>query len=264
VRNIQLNEQRANPAARAEEELALLRRYRLEGDEHARDELVEKMMPWVRRVAMRYSNRGQEPDDLIQVGSVGLLKAIERFDFDRGVRLTTFAEPNVTGEIKRYFRDHGWSVRPPRDLQELNAEVMRAIDVLAGELQRSPTISEIASYTDTSDEQVLEAMHAGAAYDTAPLITEDDSDSSPIESRALATEDADLRRAELRQALGSSFSDLSDRDKEVLHMRFFEDLTQSEIAERIGVSQMQVSRILRAALKSARDQLGESGAGDIS
>lgn len=250
-----MNEQQSNSAARSEQELALLHRYRDTGDEHARDELVAMMMPWVRRVAKRYSNRGMDPDDLVQVGSVGLLKAIERFDFDRGVRLTTFAEPNVTGEIKRYFRDHGWSVRPPRDLQELNAEVMRAADVLASELQRSPTIGEIAKYLRTTDEQVLEAMHAGAGYDTAPLITEDSEDSSQIESRALATEDVDLRRAEQRQTLGASFSDLSVRDKEILHMRFFEDLTQSEIADRIGVSQMQVSRILRGALKSARQQL---------
>lgn len=250
-----MSDKASNPAARAQEELALLRRYRDGGDDHARDELVEMMLPWVRRVAMRYSNRGQDPDDLVQVGSVGLLKAIDRFDFDRGVRLTTFAEPNVTGEIKRYFRDHGWSVRPPRDLQELNAEVMRSIDYLAGEQQRQPTVSEIARYLNTTDEQVLEAMHAGAGYDTTPLITEDNEDSSPIESKALATEDGELRRAELRNALGASFAGLSDRDKEILHMRFFEDLTQSEIADRVGVSQMQVSRILRSALKSARDQL---------
>lgn len=235
----------------------MLHRYRDSGDLHARDELVDLMLPWVRRVAMRYSNRGQDADDLVQVGSVGLLKAIERFDFDRGVRLTTFAEPNVTGEIKRYFRDHGWSVRPPRDLQELNAEVMRSIDVLAGDLQRQPTIGEIAGYLNVSDEQVLEAMHAGAGYDTTPLISEDNEDASPIESKALATEDLELRRAELRNTLGASFSDLTDRDKEILHMRFFEDLTQSEIAERVGVSQMQVSRILRAALRSARAHLEE-------
>lgn len=250
-----LSETRKDSAARAEEELALLRRYREDGDQHARDELVALMLPWVRRVAMRYSNRGQDPDDLVQVGSVGLLKAIERFDFDRGVRLTTFAEPNVTGEIKRYFRDHGWSVRPPRDLQEQNAEVMRAIDILSGELQHSPRVSEIAVYLKLSDEQVLEAMHAGGGYDTTPLVHEDSEDSSQIESKALATEDAGLRRAELLQSLGASFAELSDRDREIVHMRFYEDLTQAEIADRIGVSQMHVSRILRAALSTARKNL---------
>lgn len=245
-------------SSRGDEEIALLHRYREQGDLHARDELVDMMLPWVRRVAMRYSNRGQETDDLVQVGSVGLLKAIERFDFDRGVRLTTFAEPNVTGEIKRFFRDHGWSIRPPRDLQELNAEVMRAIDVLAAELQRQPKVSEVAAYLNTDDEHVLEAMRAGTGYDTSPLVTDDDGDSSPLDSPALATDDADLARAELRQTLGSSFGDLTQRDKEILHMRFFEDLTQSEIADRIGVSQMQVSRILRAALRSARTHLDAS------
>lgn len=250
-----------NPASRGDEEIALLHRYRDQGDLHARDELVDLMLPWVRRVAMRYANRGQETDDLVQVGSVGLLKAIERFDFDRGVRLTTFAEPNVTGEIKRFFRDHGWSVRPPRDLQELNSEVMRSVDVLAAELQRQPRISEIAAYLRTDEEHVLEAMHAGTGYDTAPLVTEDDGDNSPLESPALATEDTDLARAELRQTLGTSFNDLSQRDKEILHMRFFEDLTQSEIADRVGVSQMQVSRILRSALKAARTHL-DAGTSD--
>jgi RNA polymerase sigma-B factor len=132
---------------------------------------------------------------------------------------------------------------------------MRSIDVLAAEYQRSPTISEIAVYLRTNDEHVLEAMHAGSGYDTTPLITEDNEDSSQIESRALATDDVDLKRAELRQTLGSSFEQLDDRQKEILHMRFFEDLTQSEIADRIGVSQMQVSRILRAALKTARENL---------
>lgn len=253
-----MTDERQDRSALADEELALLRRYRDGGDEHARDELVELMLPWVRRVALRYANRGQDPDDLIQVGSVGLLKAIDRFDFDRGVRLTTFAEPNVTGEIKRYFRDHGWSVRPPRDLQELNAEVMRAIDTLSGDLQRSPTVAEIAAYLKTTEELVLEAMHAGAGYDSAPLVISDDSDSSELESPALATDDTDLRRAELRQTLGSGLVGLSDRDKNVLHMRFFEDLTQSEIAERIGVSQMQVSRILRTALAGVRNSLESS------
>lgn len=254
---VQLSETNQSGSARADEELALLRRYREDGDEHARDELVAMMLPWVRRVALRYANRGQDPDDLVQVGSVGLVKAIDRFDFSRGVRLTTFAEPNVTGEIKRYFRDHGWSVRPPRDLQELNAEVMRAIDALSGDLQRSPTIPEVASYLRTTDEQVLEAMHAGAAYDAAPLISEDNEDSSPIENRALATDDAGLERSELRNVLGESFAGLSERDREILHMRFFADLTQAEIAKRVGVSQMQVSRILRAALKQARESLSE-------
>lgn len=134
---------------------------------------------------------------------------------------------------------------------------MRSIDVLAAQLQHSPTVGEIAAYLKVTDEQVLEAMHAGAGYDSSPLVTADDGESAPTESPALATEDTELSRAELRESLGSGFAALSERDKEVLHMRFFEDLTQSEIAERIDVSQMQVSRILRASLKAIRETLDD-------
>lgn len=236
-------------------ELALLKRFRETGDAAARDELVSRMLPWVRKVAFRYANRGQDIDDLIQVGSVGLLKAIERFDFARGVQLTTFAEPTVSGEIKRYFRDHSWTVRPPRDLQELNAEVTRTIDALSLELQRSPTPSEVADFLDISTEDVLEAMHAGVAYDSAPLLTGEEPD-SPHAGNVPAVADAGLAQSELRATLGTALADLSERDKTVVHMRFFQDLTQSEIADAVGVSQMQVSRILRAALKRARQELG--------
>ncbi len=245
-------------------EITLLRRYRDDGDLAAREELVELLMPWVRRVASRYANRGQDLDDLIQVGSLGLFKAIDRFDFDRGVRLTTFAEPNVTGEIKRYFRDHSWSIKPPRDLQELNAEVMTATDVLASELQRSPRIDELAEYLGTSADSVLEAIHAGAGYDSAPLLVGVDGDEPMLESPVLAVEDEALERFELRQSIGSGMRALDQRHKEIVHMRFYEGLTQAEIAERIGVSQMQVSRLLRAALKLLRADLDKPGSSDES
>ncbi|MGB0872798.1 MAG: SigB/SigF/SigG family RNA polymerase sigma factor [Solirubrobacterales bacterium] len=238
-------------------EINLLRRYRDEGDLAAREELVESLMPWVRRVASRYANRGQDIDDLIQVGSLGLFKAIDRFDFDRGVRLTTFAEPNVTGEIKRYFRDHSWSIKPPRDLQELNAEVMTATDVLASELQRSPRIEELADYLGTNADSVLEAIHAGASYDSAPLLVSTEGDEPLLESPALAVEDEAIERFELRQSIGSGMRALDQRHKEIIHMRFYEGLTQAEIADRVGVSQMQVSRLLRAALKLVRSDLSE-------
>lgn len=246
----------------AESEIALLRRYRDHGDLTAREELVQQLLPWVRRVASRYANRGQDLDDLVQVGSLGLVKAIDRFDFDRGVRLTTFADPNVTGEIKRYFRDHGWSIKPPRDLQELNAEVMKATDVLSSELQRSPRVEEIAEYLDTTEESVLEAIHASAMYDSAPLVLNggDDGDGTFTNMSALATEDENLKRSELRQTLGSGFTELDARHQEILLMRFYEGLTQAEIAERSGVSQMQVSRILRASLKQLRSTLTEVAA----
>ncbi|HEV7918841.1 MAG TPA: SigB/SigF/SigG family RNA polymerase sigma factor [Solirubrobacterales bacterium] len=229
-----------------------MRRYKDDGDQHARDALVDLMLPWVRRIALRYVNRGHDLDDLIQVGCVGLLKAIERFDFGRGTQLSTFAEPNVSGEIKRYFRDHGWTVRPPRDLQELNAGVTKAIDTLTSRHQRTPTISEIADFMNSSTDDVLEAIHAGAGYESAPLATEEEPEST---HSALASVDKSLARTELRATLHQGMETLSERDKLIVHMRFFEDLTQSEIAEAVGVSQMQVSRILRSSLQKIRADL---------
>jgi RNA polymerase sigma-B factor len=220
-------------------------------------------MPWLRRVAGRYSNRGLDKDDLIQVGSVGLLKAIQRFDPERNVRLVAYAEPTVTGEIKRHFRDHAWTVRPPRDLQELNAEVIAAIDFLSSESHHSPTIGEIADFLKTDEESVLEAMHAGGGYRAKPLTILDDDDSSESESAIVAIDDLDLARTELRNDLGAGIASLSERDREIVHMRFFQDLTQSEIADKIGVSQMQVSRILRSALQTLRANLEEIDESDI-
>jgi RNA polymerase sigma-B factor len=237
------------------EETTLLKRYKSQGDIHARDELVDAMLPWVRRIALRYANRGHDVDDLIQVGTLGLIKAIDRYDPSRGTKLATFAEPNISGEIKRYFRDHGWTVRPPRDLQELNAKVTRAIDSLTSTNQRVPTVNEIADFLDVTMDDVLEAIHAGAGYESAPLAGEDESEST---HSALATQDVGLTRTEWRATLHESMANLSDRDKAVVHMRFFEDMTQTEIADIVGVSQMQVSRILRSALKSMRGELSKS------
>lgn len=249
----------------AAEELALLRRFREFDDVAAREELVERLQPWVRRVAARYYKKGVENEDLVQVGLVGLVKAIDRFDFSRGVRLTTFAEPNVTGEIKRYFRDHGWFVRPPRELQELNAATMSAIDALSMDLQRAPTVTEVAVYLDVSVDEVLEAMHAGTFYESSPLEhPSNESDGGVASDRALAVDDVALAQVEDRQSLEPGFDQLSDRDREVVQLRFVEELTQSEIAERIGVSQMQVSRILRAAITDIRNNLESSGlTGDV-
>jgi RNA polymerase sigma-B factor len=233
-------------------EIALLRRYRTAGDEAARDQLVEQMLPLVRRIALRYANRGQDLDDLIQVGSVGLLKAIDRFQFGRGTRLATYAEPTILGEIKRHFRDHGWMVRPPRDLQELHAKVSRAHDDLPTQLKRSPTIAEIAEHIGVSVEDVLEALRASASYESAPL---EDESGATAESWSLVVDDPSFERAELLSTLRKGMAALSVRDRQVVHLRFFEDLSQREIAQRIGVSQMQVSRILRTALQRVRSEL---------
>lgn len=210
------------------------------------------MLPWIRRIALHYANRGQDLEDLIQVGCVGLLKAIDRFDFERGTQLATFAEPNVSGEIKRYFRDHGWNVRPPRDLQELNASVTKAIDSLTSRGQRIPTISEIAAFMGVTPDDVLEAIHAGSGYESSPLASDDESERAHA---VISVTDAGIGRTELRATLSKGMEMLSERDKAIVHMRFFRDLTQSEIAESVGVSQMQVSRILRSSLRKIRQSL---------
>jgi RNA polymerase sigma-B factor len=241
----------------AGDELALLRRYREHGDENARDELVARMIPWVRRIAARFGRRGLEMDDLVQVGLVGLVKAIDRLDLNRGVRLTTYAEPTVVGEIKRHFRDHGWIVRPPRELQEMNAEVMRAIDFLTAEKRASPTVTDVATYLSVDEETVLAAMHAGGGFKPVSLDLPGGETSTQLDPAVLATQDGNLERTILRESLGESLGRLSPRDRQIMHMRFFEELTQSEIAERIGVSQMQISRVIRSALNRMRESLDE-------
>ncbi|MGH2906052.1 MAG: SigB/SigF/SigG family RNA polymerase sigma factor [Solirubrobacterales bacterium] len=245
-----------------ERQLQLLRQYREDGNERARDELVAELLPWVRRVAGRYSNRGLDQEDLVQIASVGLVKAIDRFDFDRGVRLTTFAEPTVTGEIKRHFRDHGWTVRPPRDLQELNAEVMRAIDSMTNDLKRSPTVPEVAVFLKTTEDAVLEAIHAGSGYKAASLDLPEE-EGGGFEQPALAVEDRELALADDRTALSTALEALSARDAQVVKMHFFRDMTQSEIADEIGVSQMQVSRILRGALMTLREEIEREGPANV-
>ena len=165
------------------DETFLLQRYHVDGDLGARQELVERMLPFVRHVARRYANRGEQLDDLVQVGCVGLLKAIDRFDLSRGVKLTTFAEPNVAGEIKRHFRDRGWSVRMPRDLQELSASVTRESERLSGKLGRAPTASELAERLNTSPERVVEALLAGRNYNASSLDETDETGSSAARPR---------------------------------------------------------------------------------
>src|SRR2546422_5338096 len=170
----------------------LLRRYHEQGDVAAREQLIEQYMSLVRSLARRYAYRGEQLDDLVQIGAIGLIKAIDRFDIDRGVELTTYATPNIIGEIKRHFRDRGWSVRVPRGLQELNLQLSRLIEELTVQLSRSPTIAELAKAACVSEEEVLEALESGRAYSAltpsaGPGGQDDDGDLDPLES--LATEE---------------------------------------------------------------------------
>jgi RNA polymerase sigma-B factor len=236
----------------------LLRRYHENGDTSAREQLVERHLPLVRSLARRYAGRGESLEDIEQVGAIGLLKAIDRYDLEREVSLTTYATPNVVGEIKRHFRDKGWAIRVPRGLQELNAKMSSTIERLTIKLERSPTIAEIATELETTPEQVLEAMEAGSAYSTVSLSTGpggggDDDDFDPMES--IGTEDEEYERTEQRASLEPALDALPEREREILRMRFEDGLTQTQIAERVGISQMHVSRLIRKSLSRMRDHL---------
>ena len=238
----------------------LLRRYHLHGDRRARDQLITMYLPLVRSLARRYSSRGEHFDDLVQVGSIGLIKAIDRFDLTRGVELTTYATPNIIGEIKRYFRDKGWSVRVPRGLQELNIRLNKVIDELVPKLQRSPTINEIAEAAGATPEEVLEALETSQAYNSVSLQAAPNGESGDDETGLIdymGTEEEAYDTMEDRTMLAPGFAKLDARERYILHLRFFEGLTQSQIAARVGISQMHVSRLIRRALEKLRANIGE-------
>jgi RNA polymerase sigma-B factor len=249
----------AQPTRSPETDRDLLKRYHIGGDTSAREELVQRHLPLVRSLARRYAGRGEALEDIEQVGAIGLLKAIDRYDLEREVSLTTYATPNVVGEIKRHFRDKGWAIRVPRGLQELNAKMSSTIERLTIKFERSPTIAEIAAELETTPEQVLEAMEAGSAYSTVSLSTGpggggDDDDFDPMEE-SIGAEDEEYERTEQRASLEPALETLPEREREILRMRFEEGLTQTQIAEKIGISQMHVSRLIRKSLARMRDHL---------
>jgi RNA polymerase sigma-B factor len=236
----------------------LLRRYHEQGDLAAREQLIEQYMSLVRSLARRYSYRGEQLEDLVQIGAIGLIKAIDRFDVNRGVELTTYATPNIIGEIKRHFRDRGWAVRVPRGLQELNIQLSRLIEELTVQNGRSPTIPELAKAAGVTDEEVLEALESGRAYSSLSLSAgsggnDEDGDLDPLES--LGTEEHQYEVSEDRAVLAPGFRVLDERERTILHLRFFEGLTQSQIAQQVGISQMHVSRLIRRSLEKIRDEI---------
>jgi RNA polymerase sigma-B factor len=239
-----------------ERDRELLRRYHEQGDAAAREELVQRHLPLVRSLARRYAGRGEPLDDIEQVGAIGLIKAIDRFELEREVSLATYATPNVVGEIKRHFRDKGWAIRVPRALQELNAKMSSTIDRLTSQLGRSPTVTEIAAALETTPEEVLEALDVGSAYTTLSLNAtptgQDEGD--PLDT--IGAEDEEFERSEDRAALAPALAHLAPREREILRMRFEEGLPQTQIAERVGLSQMHVSRLIRKSLAAMRDELG--------
>ena len=215
----------------------------------------------VRFLANKFKNRGEPLDDLIQVGYLGLLKAIDRFDPSRGLEFTTYATPTILGEIKRHFRDKGWSVRVPRRLQELSAKVNQAVDALTTELQRAPKIEEIAEHLDASVDEVLEAMESSSAYSSVPLegSGSSDGDDAPSVIDRYATEDSELAFTDDRLIIEDALKGFSPREREVIELRFLQGMTQIEIAEQLGISQVQVSRLLRRTLKKIQDKIDPDG-----
>ncbi len=237
----------------------LFRRYKERGDEQAREQLIVNHLNLVRYLASKFKNRGEPLEDLVQVGTIGLIKAIDRFEPSRGLEFTTYATPTIMGEIKRHFRDKGWSVRVPRRLQELSAKVMQVNEELTRELQRSPSVAEIAERAEATVEDVLEAMESSSAYSSVPLEGgSDNEEDAPSVIDHYASEDADLASSDDRMVLEEAISDFSTREKDIIRMRFEEGLTQIEIAERLGVSQVQVSRLLRRTLERIHDKIATS------
>jgi len=234
----------------------LLRRYHTAGDLSARDELAEEMLPLARALAGRYIGRGEPLDDLIQVACIGIMKAIDGFDISRTVRFSSYATPTVLGEIKRYFRDKTWAMRVPRGMQELQLQISRAREALTHELGRSPNVAELAEAVHAPFEEVLQTIQSQDARRTRSLDEPMGEDMTLAD--AIGSLDAELGRAEIRVLLDDAFGVLSDRDQLVLRLRFEYDLTQTEISRRIGVSQMQVSRLIRQSLARLRMDIERS------
>ncbi|MEU3409386.1 RNA polymerase sigma factor SigF [Streptomyces sp. NPDC006670] len=220
-----------------------------------RNRLVRMHLPLVEHLARRFRNRGEPLDDLTQVATIGLIKSVDRFDPDRGVEFSTYATPTVVGEIKRHFRDKGWAVRVPRRLQELRLSLTTATAELSQQHGRSPTVHELAERLGISEEEVLEGLESANAYSTLSLDVPDTDDESPAVADTLGSEDEALEGVEYRESLKPLLEGLPPREKRILLLRFFGNMTQSQIAQEVGISQMHVSRLLARTLAQLRDKL---------
>jgi RNA polymerase sigma-B factor len=238
----------------------LMRRYRDSEDPALLEEIVKRFEPLARSVARRYHARGEPLEDLTQVAMVGLLKAISRFEPERGFAFTSYATPTMLGELKRYFRDSGWAVHVPRGVKERALELASVTDQLSSRLGRSPSLTELAAAMHTTEEQTLEAIEAYHARHAAPLEAGSDDEETGVPSLAavLGAEDVRLEQAEYLTIIAKGVETLSESDRLILYLRFGRDMTQSEIATRIGTSQMQVSRLLRAAIEKIRKVSGDT------
>jgi RNA polymerase sigma-B factor len=222
----------------------------------ARDQAIQSWLPLARHLAQRFNGRGEPLDDLVQIATVGLIKAVDRFDPEYGNDFAAYAVPTIVGEIKRHFRDHTWDVRVPRRLQELKLDINEATSTLAQRLGRSPTVSDIAGYLKRSEEEILDGLESARAYSAVSLQTlvgngEDGTELGDL----FGVEDHGLAIAEFRASLGPALESLSPREQKIIVLRFFGNLTQTQIAERVGVSQMHVSRLLTRSLTTLRGRL---------
>ena len=249
-------------APNAVDVVELFRRWRLHKDRHARDQLIEQYLPLARKLARRYAASTEPYDDLVQVASLGLVKAVERFDPDRGFAFTSFAVPTILGELKRYFRDTGWALHVDRGAQERARRVLDAQQKLSTQSGRPPTIVQLAQYVEMTDEEVLEALQTAEAYDAVSLDAPMQGDDEPGASRLDGVGVADDRLAlvDAQATIFGAAKRLPERERQILFLRFGQDLTQSEIANRVGVSQMQVSRLLRRSVQRLRELTDERGA----
>lgn len=227
-------------------------------DPALRDALISANLGLAHQLARRFANRGEAHDDLVQVASLALVKAVDRFDPTRGTTFSSFAVTSIVGELKRHFRDRGWAVRAPRRIQELYLELGHLIDRLSQEGGHAPTVAELAAASGASEDAVLEALEAGRAYRTASLDAPDREERTLAES--LGTEDVGFGHIEDRSVLTVAMDKLSERDRRILRLRFVEGLTQSEIAAKLGVSQMQISRLLAASLRQLRTSFESNAA----
>jgi RNA polymerase sigma-B factor len=240
-------------AARAQREQELLRRIHEHGDRRARDQLAEEMLPLARALAGRYAGRGEPLDDLLQAGSIGLVKAVDRFDPSRGLEFSTYASPTILGEIRRHFRDRTWAVHVHRRLQEVTAEITRLVGTLTQELNRAPSVAELADRSGRTEEEVLEALDCAAAY-TADSLDAPTAEDHTLGDR-LGGDDQALVDVELHESLGPALAALPERERRILQLRFYGNQTQSQIAAQLGISQMHVSRLLARTLVRLREQL---------
>ncbi len=221
-----------------------------------RDKLVEMHLPLVEYLARRFRNRGEPYDDLVQVATIGLIKSVDRFDMERGVEFTTYATPTIVGEIKRHFRDKGWTIRVPRRLQELKLSLGKATSELSQRNGRSPTVAELATFLGVSEEEILEGLESANAYSAVSLDAPDSSnEDSPAVADSLGSVDDAMEGVEYRESLKPLLERLPPREKKILLLRFFGNMTQSQIATEIGISQMHVSRLLARTLAQLREGL---------